>query len=356
MNLVPVVRAAGDPHLLPHRFLFDEQLITFVPTSRERLASASFLDGREDFSIGAPLAVKLDDLQARMTPVSGPDRYIFHIAFCGSTLLSRLLEANALVLREPQILVDIATRRAAFDKAGGTDPALPAALDLARALLRRPWETGQPVVVKPTNWVNNILPDLTADPEAMRPIFMTMARAAFVRAVFRGGSDRIAFAARAAVHLSSRGQKHAELVARALNRDTDEQGKLAALAIVTHDIQIESFRAVMARGGWDACHWLTMDELLADPLAAAVRAANVLALDIPTAALERNCVRWAGRHAKQPDADYSRDAETIMDEKTAASHRHVIEDALAWAEEVLGPDQGLFVRSQPVTESRGAEA
>lgn len=356
MNLFPAVRAVNRSDFLPHRFLFDEGLVTFVPTNRERLASASFLDGREDFSTGEPFAVALDDLTAQMNPVPGPDRYIFHTAFCGSTLLSRLIEGETPVLREPQILVDIASRRATADRAGAPDPAVPAALDLARALLRRPWARGQPVIVKPTNWINNILPDLTDDPGAMQPLFMTINRDAFVRAVFRGGSDRLAFAARASVHLSSRQQKHAELVALALGRETDEQGKLAALAIVTHHIQIDGFRAVAARGGWDARHWLAMDDLLANPFAAAARAANALALDIPDAVLERNCARWAGRHAKQPDADYSRGAEKVADEKVAADHRRVIEDALAWAEDALGPYQGPFARSQPVIESRGADA
>jgi hypothetical protein len=357
MSLSPA-KVAADPHFLPHRIVFDGDRAELLLTDREHLSSASFLDGREDFSIGPPVIAGLGDLLAQARHVPGPDRYIFHVAFCGSTLLSRLLdvEGQALVLREPQSLVDMAMRWAAMDRQGVSDPDLPLILYGVRALLRRRWRTEEPVVVKPTNWVNNILPDLCSDNAAIRPLFLTTNRVAFIHAVFRGGSDRLAFAARAAVHLSSRGMENAELIAAALARDTDQTGKLTGLAITTHAIQMRLFREAIANGGWDASHWLTMDDLLRDPLSAARRAAQALGLDIPSAALEENCARWAGRHAKQPDAAFSVDAEQAGNQQMSAQYGPAIRDALAWAEQAIGPDQGIFVRSHPVTESRGSVA
>jgi hypothetical protein len=357
MSLSPA-KAAADPHFLPHRLWLDDDRVELIPTDRASLSSASFLDGREDFSTGPPVTISLHDLLSKTGHVPGPDRYIFHVAFCGSTLLSRLLdvEGRALLLREPQALVDVAVRWAAVDSGGAPDPNLPLILGGVRALLRRRWQAGEPVVIKPTNWINNILLDLCSDRDAIRPLFLTTTRSAFIQAVFRGGSDRLAFAARAAVHLSSRGTGNAELIAAALARETDQTGKLAGLAVATHEIQMRLFRDAIAAGGWGTEQWLTMEDLVHDPLTTARRASRTLGLEIAPAALEENCARWTGRHAKQPDTPFSAVTEKAGNEAISAGYGDHIADALAWADHVIGPDQGIFVRSHPVTESRGSVA
>jgi hypothetical protein len=256
------------------------------------------------------------------------------MAFCGSTLLSRLLdvEGHALVLREPNCLADLANQRAALDRAERSDPALVPTLHAIRALLRRRWREDEAIVVKSSNWVNNLAPLLCEDAQSLRPLFLTMDREAFVRAVFRGGSDRIAFTARAAVHLTSEGQTNAALVAMALARDTDQLGKLAGLAAVAHEVQMRLFREAAAKGGWDAAHWLTLDELVADPRQAARKAASVLSIALPNDALEANCARWLGRHAKQPDLAYSAEAQGAFDRDAEAEHGACIHDVLRWAD------------------------
>lgn len=349
---------AADPHFLPHRLFLDRDLVELVPTDRRHVAEASFLDGRSDFSNGASVTVRLSELLAQPIAAPTPDRYIFHVAFCGSTLLSRLLdvEGQALVLREPQALVDIATRWAAIDQEGLADRQLVPVLNGVRALLRRRWARDEAVLVKPTNWINNIVPDICADREAIRPLFLTMSRAAFLRAIFRGGSDRLAFAARAAVHLSSRGHANSKLLATALARDGDQIGKLAGVAIVTHEIQMRLFSEAVTIGGWSADHWLTMDELILDPHAAVRKAAQALDLGIGDEAMDANCRRWLGRHAKQPDAVFSSDREQAGDERMMIEHAGAIEDALVWAESAIGEDQGIADRSQPVTDRRGSGA
>jgi hypothetical protein len=328
------IASFSDVHDLPHHVSLADDRLDLIPTDRERLRHASFIDGRTDFSTGPTRRTRLSDLLAATVPAPQPDRYIFHIAFCGSTLLSRLLDAegHALVLREPNCLTDLANQRAALDAAERSDPASAPALHAVRALLRRRWREDEPIVVKPSNWVNNLAPLICEDAQNLRPLFLVMDRAAFVRAVFRGGSDRLAFTARAAVHLTSAGRANAELVAMALARDTDQLGKLAGLAAVAHEVQMRLFREAAAKGGWDAAHWLTLDELVADPRQAARKAASTLSIVLPDTALEANIAHWLGRHAKQPDLAYSAEAQERFDRDAEAEHGARIDEALRWAE------------------------
>lgn len=355
--MVNIAEIVADPRYFPHVIDYEAGLVDFIQTDRSGLRSTNFLDGRTDFSAGRGVRAPVDHLFRSDIKAPQPDRYIFHIAFCGSTLLSRLLDAEgqSLVLREPHVLANIATRWATLDKQEAVDVELPAILELARALLRRRWEPAEQIVVKPTNWVNNILPQLCADPSTMRAVFLTMPRHDFVRAVFRGGEDRIAFAARAAVHLSSQGPHNANLVASALSRHTDQTGKLAGLVVVMHEIQMRMFRDVVQNERpFDFC--LTMKDLLADPLHHAFAASEALELNLPRSTLEQNCGLWMARHAKQPDATFSAQDEDRATDEMMVQFGELIDQALSWAEDMLGPDQGMEVRSQPVTDSRSPAA
>ena len=333
----PIVEYS-DARFFPHQISLADDRLTFIPTDRTKLRGASFIDGRSDFSTGAASDTCLSTLLASPVQAPQPDRFIFHIAFCGSTLLSRLLDVpgRALVLREPNCLVDLANQRAALDGEERSDPRFTPALLAIRALLRRRWQAGEAIIVKPSNWINNLAVSLCEDAQALRPLFLTMDRAAFVRAIFRGGSDRLAFAARAAVHLTSEGRENAERVAAALARETDQLGKLAGLAAVAHEVQMRIFREAARKGGWGAAHWLTLDDLVADPRAAARRAATALAIGLPTESLEANCARWLARHAKQPERAYSTEQEGDGNRLAMAEHGERITAALDWADHALG--------------------
>ena len=157
----------------------------------------------------------------------------FHGSFCGSTLLTRLLEActTALVVREPQCLVDISDARSARGRLTPCDDDLVSICDFAATSLTALSEPGKPVVIKPSNWANNLVPALCSAAGA-RPLFITMERRAFLRAVFRGGRERLVFTARVAAHLAATFPNGRALVSAAIAaRDPLQQiARLAALA------------------------------------------------------------------------------------------------------------------------------
>jgi hypothetical protein len=233
---------------------------------------------------------------------------------------------QTLVLREPQSLTDIAAYRSALDREGVQDPKLSSLLATVRACLHHPWQPDERVVIKPSNWVNGLLPDLVAAPST-RPLFLSMDRRAFVRAILRGGPARIAFAARAAVHLSNSSDSDADRIAKALARPASDDDRLLTLAVLLYDFQLERFSAATHRGGWSSAHWLTLEQIRSDPASALHAAA--LALDIDPPPPDRTLME----HAKQPGLAYSVTAETERDAALEAEHGSRISRTLAWVDE-----------------------
>lgn len=133
---------------------------TLVRLDETDYRQASFLDERVlGFArrrIEMPFETLAETL--RGAPAAPAPHYIFHLGHCGSTLLSRALDAshNTLPLREPLTLRRLAS-----------EPALTAAPGLTLALQahRRGFRTGQTAIVKATSICNGLIGTLLrADP------------------------------------------------------------------------------------------------------------------------------------------------------------------------------------------------
>lgn len=165
---------AADPHWLPHRLDLAGGRLQFLQITRETLTAPGFLaDLNEEQAEGAAW-LALADVQA-MRPATGPVHFIFHTAFCRSTLLVRALnvEGVSVGLAEPGVLAQLA---------GAGD----AAKDLVKPvcdLLSRPWAEGEAVFIKPTNHANMLIPALLAARPDARGVLMTNPLTSFLKSV-----------------------------------------------------------------------------------------------------------------------------------------------------------------------------
>lgn len=316
---------ASNRHAFLHTLDPAARMGTFVQTTAAALRATPFLDGRTPYWEEAPAQAAL--------PLRSPSplaaaRMLFHVGFCGSTLLATLLDqpAKTLVLREPQALTDLAAYRSALDRDGYRDPGLADILTGLIAALYRPWAADEAIVVKPSNWVNALLPDLVAAPVRVRPLFLTMQRRAFVRAILRGGPPRMAFAARACVHLSNADTGFAQRLATILARPEAPDDRLLMLAALLHDMQLALFRTAADAGGWGRDHWVSLEAFRADPAAILAGAARALEIAPPS----RNTL---ADHAKHPGSLYSADAEATANAAVEAAHGPRIDHAIACVDE-----------------------
>ena len=311
---------ARDPRYLLHRVDPVRRELMFRPTTAAELRSAAFIDGRSDIWDGPPVVVSFDAVPAAS---SEPVPYIFHMSFCGSTLLARLLDCpgKTMALKEPNCLVDLADWKTALGQHASED--FEPVLRFATAMLSRAWTANEKILIKPSSWANNLIGDL----DASRAVFVTIGRDRFVEAVLRGGTPRLAFAARLAAHLSPFVAQGPQQVQAAIDSTPDPVGRTARLALVAHDLQQRlSERAAGTR--------IDFAEIEGDPFGAASRAAAALDLGLDAADIQSNCERWAGANAKA-DASFSADQRRAENEQVRAAYGSLIEEALRWAETAL---------------------
>jgi hypothetical protein len=329
IRLASVEEVLSDPGYFPvHIDLAGDRLL-FVETSRSRLASLPFIDGRFRMTSGAAVEMALTDaLAARWTKPPGPDRFIFHVAFCGSTRLATLLDVpgRSFGQREPRLLNTIA------DACGSQSTSLaPSALQLARSLLRRPWRPGERTFCKPSNWANNLIPALTAHPQHIRPLFLAIDSRDHLLAMFRGGRERIAYVFDATRHLLGASPCHQALWDEAIRRRATALDVAARIALVSLHLQLGLFGDAMRRGGWTAANLLSLRQIEEDPVHACMVAARALGLNITSGDMISTIEERAAVYAKAPDRPYSREARRRLNAQIESEYGSVFDRALEWA-------------------------
>ncbi len=167
----------NDATWLPHRIDVGTRQIEFLKIERDSLSGDGFLADRDPPASGR-ISLSWDDVQA-MKPETGPIHFIFHTAFCRSTLLVRAVDAPGVAagLSEPGIIPSLTQAGDAMRDLIGP----------VTALLARPWQGGEAVIVKPTNHANMLLPALLQACPDSKAILMTNSLAAFLRSVARKG-------------------------------------------------------------------------------------------------------------------------------------------------------------------------
>lgn len=300
-----------------------EERATFVRSNRERLAATLFLDGRTPFATGPTQSIELAALGGAH---AAPARFIFHMSFCGSTQLSHLVgESGAgVVLKEPQALVDLADWQRALAERGIDDPRFDPALRNCVGLLSRGWPDSPPTLIKPSNWANTLIPALAGPNKA---VLVTIDRRSFLRAVFRGGRDRLAFTARAASHFAAAAGDGPRL-AQAIAGTDDALDQMARLVLLTHDLQQRLFD----RADFAAVVRIDHRLISEDPRAALDRACDALDLPCPGASAAVAIERLRTRDAKNPGRLFAVREQVAEDDIVEQHHSERFDRALAWAD------------------------
>jgi hypothetical protein len=167
---------ATDPSIHLHDFDLGQRTATLVRLSEAELRTASFLDARALKPDTKGLVLPIESLidAAEQVP-QRPYDTIFHVAHCGSTLVSRLLAAlpNNLPKREPLAWLGAAVhaRRVQLDI---TERAWGRLFNATSRTLARRFRDGERVLLKSTSVGANLMPwALGVDP-SQRAICVTM--------------------------------------------------------------------------------------------------------------------------------------------------------------------------------------
>ena len=311
----------------------------FRDVTRESLARTAFLDGRSPFWIGGGVSCP-----ARRIAVAGghhATRLILHTGFCGSTLLASVLDqpGRALVLREPHVLAALAEQTRDERNA---EPLLWKACHL----LSRRFAVEEPVVIKPTNWFNSLVPLIANAPRGVHPVFISSTTHEYLIAAFRGGNERIGFLVRLAGHLAKRVPHGPSLWQSAAAPELDPLERAARIVLLARSLQHGLFRRAIQQGGWTTDCWIGFAELKDDLAGTAWKVSQMLDLDHDREALEQRCAELSTRDAKSAGmAAYSAERRRVEDEDVWSLHRGRFEAAQRWAAEALADDAPVTLRS-----------
>lgn len=175
---------ARDALWLPNRYDESEDLIHFVRLTREDHRAVTFITD-EYVSADAPrLVLRGREVAAEAGPPA-PLHFIFHSAYCCSTVLARAvdIEGVSMGLKEPFILNDMVGWRRR-----GADPRrLGAVLDNVLTLLAQPFAPGEAVVVKPSNILNGLAAAMLALRPSSSAVLLHAPLDEFLRSIARKG-------------------------------------------------------------------------------------------------------------------------------------------------------------------------
>lgn len=267
---------------------FDRNTFGFVRTRREALSGESFLDSRWNRSTLARVDVPVPTVLSAAEKLPRPKpNFIWHTAFCCSTLIARCLDAEStnLSLKEPQILIKLAEAKRAGRQISG-------AADAAFKLLARGREQ---VLIKPTNAVNNLVPEALRATDGRMLFLYSDCRSFLVSIAKKGEMGRI-FARKLFGIFTADGHPQAGWPWQTLFELSDMQ----VAALVWH-MQVAEFRRSRDPARSAA---LNCDDFLAHPRATLEKLNGFFGLGLSASQLDA-ALSLLGRNAKDANESFS---------------------------------------------------
>lgn len=182
-NLRPLV---ADPAWLAHRYVESKDAVQFLKVTRAQHAAATFITD-DHLPAGLERVERSRSDAVAAAPAPAPIHFVFHSAFCCSTLIARAFDrpAASTALKEPLILNDMVGWR----RRGAAPRLVAEVTDGVLTLLARPFEAGEAVIIKPSNIVNGLIPLLMARRPDARALFLHAPLPLFLTSVAKKGLD-----------------------------------------------------------------------------------------------------------------------------------------------------------------------
>ena len=303
----------ADPEWLAHRY--DEQADTFQyrRVTRSRHAEVGFATDDYLGKEANPVVIGREEA-AGLLGEQAPIHFIFHSAYCASTMLVRALDVpgSAMGISEPVILNDMVGWRGR-----GAEVQMQArVMDNALGQLSRPWSAGEAVILKPSNVYNSLaLGALGLRPNA-KALLLHAPLDAFLLSIARKGMWCRLWARELLEKLLGQGMIDLGFEPRDFLRQTDLQ--VAGVGWLAQQMQ---FHRIAKHFGPDRVASLDSETLTGNPAASVAKAAAHFGLskrdiadyaDHP--AIGRNSKSGAGFERGERQLDQARAREVYGDE------------------------------------------
>lgn len=332
----------GPPRLYLHQIDETTEKGLVIEADREFYRQAIFLDQRALSEKVNGAWIPLEGLKQRVLSVQDPPAkayFIFHIGHCGSTLISRLLEAAGgnLALREPLVLRTLSELLQAAEAGTGVlkADAVARQIEFHARLLSRTFEAAEVAIIKATSFTSNLGPALLALNPANRAVLMAMSAEAYVATMLGAGeyaAELQGFAsARYKTLAAHLGPLEFELSELSL-------GRLAGLTWLSELMKLQA----IAAGAPGQSHFLDFDAFLAEPRSSLEELCSFLSLAFDDQALDRLMESPVlSQYSKAPDHPFDAAARQARIAEAKAKVGGDIEEGLAFIAELTGGHPSL---------------
>jgi hypothetical protein len=321
-----IAAAVADASWLAHRYDPGHDAIHLLPVPRAEHGKATFLTDEYLPKGLDPLVVRRSDA-VRAAPPAAPLHFLFHSAYCCSTLLARAVDRPgwAMGLKEPVILNDIVGWR----RRGGKGPDMASVLDDALTLLSRPFAPGEAVIVKPSTAVNGFAPAMLAVRPEARAVLLYAPLPTYLASIAKKGLDGRLWVRTLLTGMIDDGLVDLGFTARDYLGQTDLQ--VAAVGWLAHQ---QLFTRLVERFGADRVRTLDSATLMADPRAALSAMAALFDLPADPVVIDAIAAGPAFRTHSKFGTAFDAGNRAAEHRDATEIHRDEIDKVAQWAEAV----------------------
>ncbi len=319
----------------------------FARVDPELLGRVAFLDRRLGEVWEQTVAVPASQAQPRAS-AAPPPAFLFHTAFCGSTLLARALHAppRCVALKEPVPLYALALttlHAGSAHSAANTEERLSQTL----ALLARPWAEGGRVLIKPTNGANRLLSRILACCPDSRVVLLYSGLDDFLVSCLKKlpqAETLMRWMAEQLVPGTSLPQR--------LGIPEGHRYNFVESCVLTWYAQIERYADALDGDAADRIRSLDMQAMLDTPLRATDAAATWLGLEAAREGIAARVADVFARDAKSPERAHGRERRAAEAEAVKGRYGELIARALGWARDSVAPGARVPVDWKPLIVAR----
>lgn len=305
--------------------------VVFVPLTRSLYRTLTFLDDRYvpmDVSWEASLRSLAHAGLADTAHDRRPVHAIFHVAFCGSTFVSRCLDrlSGAFVLKEPFPVHDIGFVKRHDPLMHHRPEDWTHAFDVLMRLLARTYADDQVAIMKPTDASTHLIGDVLAHAASSSALFLYVDLKVFLQSVL-GDRVRRGFVRERLDDLSVLVANHP--LFQASNRRGLTDAESAACLWLLHAQLFVDFVA----GHPDArCRSLDFATYLGDPARTLEALTDLFEIPAGMDEIERAVRAERDTHAKAPEVRFTRADRDAALRAVSDAHEDELNAGLQWAD------------------------
>ena len=325
----PVAAIACDPQWLAHRYDPHHDAVHYIAVNRAERRKATFLTDQFLPKDRPPLILERTAAVNAMRSAHAPLHFVFHSAFCCSTLLARAVDKEnwSTSLKEPVILNDVVGWR----RRGATPEQVRTVLDDALTLLCKSFLTGESVIIKPSNVVNGLAIEMMTLRPTSKALLIYAPLSEFLASIAKKQLDGRLFARDIFLNLLKDGLVRLGFNQDELFRQTDLQ--IAAMGWLA---QLDLFQAMSTRFGPDRVRTLSSDKLLTAPGKTVAALASLFGFGGTPDAIAAVAQGADFTTHSKDGTDFSPAAREAEYAEARLHHHDEIEKVIAWTHVVAG--------------------